>query len=99
MEGGLANLIFLGLLIGIFYFILIRPQKRRVEQHRQLVNSVGLGDDVLTIGGIYGTVAALRDDDVELEVSPGTKIRVAKSAIARRLADEQASDEEDASTE
>ena len=97
MEGGLSSLIFLGFMIAIFYVLLIRPQKKRVEQHRALVNSVGLGDEVITIGGIYGTVAALRDEDIELEVAPGTKIRMSKSAIARRLTedDESADDTSD----
>ena len=53
---GLESLIFLALLIGIFYFMLIRPQKRRVEQHKQLVESIGVGDEVVTIGGMYATV-------------------------------------------
>lgn len=97
MEGGLSSLIFLGFMIAIFYVMLIRPQKRRMQQHRALVDSVGLGDEVITIGGIYGTVAALRDEDIELEVSPGTKIRISKSAIARRLTeDEPAEDATDA---
>ena len=92
---GLESLIFLALLIGIFYFMLIRPQKKRVEQHKQLVESVGIGDEVVTIGGIYATVVALGDDEIELEVSPGTKVRFVKSAIARRVT-EELEEEEDA---
>lgn len=88
MEGGLANLVFLAFLIAIFYFMLIRPQKRRVEQHKKLIESVGLGDEVVTIGGIFGTVRRLGDDDVELEVAEATTIRVVKSAIARRVTED-----------
>lgn len=88
MQGGVESLIFLGFLIAIFYFLLIRPQKRRVAQHRELVESVGLGDTIVTIGGIYGTVAALREEQIELEIAPGTRIRLAKHAVARRLTDE-----------
>jgi preprotein translocase subunit YajC len=91
---GLETLIFLALLIGIFYFMLIRPQKKRVEQHKQLVESVGIGDEVVTIGGIYATVVALGDDEIELELSPGTKVRFVKSAIARRVT-EDLDEEED----
>jgi preprotein translocase subunit YajC len=91
---GVESLIFLALLIGIFYFMLIRPQKRRVEQHKQLVESIGVGDEVVTIGGMYGTVLTIGDDEMELEVSPGTRIRFVKSAIARRVT-EDLEEEED----
>ncbi|MDQ3645332.1 MAG: preprotein translocase subunit YajC [Actinomycetota bacterium] len=98
-------------LFGIFYLLLIRPQKKRMQQHQALIESVGLGDEVVTIGGVFGTVAALRDAEIELEVAPGTKIRILRSAIARKIdedidadldADEdadEADDEEAAATE
>ena len=85
---GIENLIFLALLIGIFYFMLIRPQKKRVEQHKNLVESISDGDEVVTIGGIYGTVVRMGDDEMELEVSPGTRVRFVKSAIARRVTED-----------
>lgn len=84
MEG-LSSLLFLALLIGIFYFMLIRPQKKRVEQHRELVESIGVGDEIVTIGGIYGTIRSLDDERFELEVAPGTTVRFVKSAIARKV--------------
>jgi preprotein translocase subunit YajC len=99
VEPGLANLIFLALLILIFYFMLIRPQRRRVEQHRRLISSIGIGDEVVTIGGIYGIVGRLGDDDVELEISPGTTIRVVKSAIARRVIQDAEAGEDTADEE
>lgn len=99
MEPGLANLIFLGFLIVIFYFMLIRPQRRRVEQHKRLISSIGVGDEIVTIGGIYGRVGRMGDEDIDLEVSPGTTIRIVKSAIARRVTqdvdDEPAAEEEE----
>lgn len=85
---GLSSLLFLALLIGIFYFMLIRPQKKRVEQHRSLVESIGVGDEIVTIGGLFGTVRSLTDDRLELEVAPGTTLRVVKSAIARKVNDD-----------
>lgn len=87
-----GNLVFLALLFGLMYFMLIRPQKRRAEQHRALIESIGLGDEVATIGGMLGTVSALRDDQIELEVAPGTRVRFYKSAIARKVAAEGATD-------
>jgi preprotein translocase subunit YajC len=97
VEPGLANLIFLGFLIVIFYFMLIRPQKRRVQQHKNLISSIGVGDEIVTIGGIYGRVVRMGDDDIDLEISPGTTIRIVKSAIARRVTEDI--DEEGATAE
>ena len=88
MESGLTSLIFLAFLIAIFYFMLIRPQKKRMENHRQLVESVGIGDQVITMTGLYGTVRTIGEDDMELEIAPGTTVRFLKSAIGRRVGDE-----------
>ncbi len=88
MEQGLGQVIFLALLIAVFYFLLIRPQKKRVEQHQKLIGSVDVGDEIVTIGGLYGRVTAIGDDDFELEPSPGTRLRFVKSAIARRVTED-----------
>ena len=88
MESGLSSLIFLGLLIAIFYFMLIRPQKKRMESHRALIESVGVGDEIITMTGLYGTVRALGDEDVEIEIAPGTTVRFLKSAIGRRVTED-----------
>ncbi len=88
MQGALGNLIFIALLFLVFYFLLIRPQKKRMEAQRALIESVQEGDEIVTMGGILGTVRGLEDDAMELEVSPGTNIRVLKSAVARKLVDE-----------
>ena len=88
MDAGLANLVFLAFLIAIFYFLLIRPQKKRQETHRRLIESVQVGDEVVTIGGFYGTVRRLGDDEIEVEISPGTTMRMVKSAIARRMTED-----------
>ena len=88
MESGLSSLIFLGLLIAIFYFMLIRPQKKRMESHRQLVESVGPGDEIVTMTGMYGTVRTIGDEDIEVEIAPGTTVRFLKSAIGRRVSED-----------
>jgi preprotein translocase subunit YajC len=89
----LPNLIFLGLLIGLFYFMLIRPQKKRVQAHRSLLENTRVGDEIVTIGGMHGRVQSMGDDDVEVEIAPGTVVRFVKSAIARRVT-EDVEDEE-----
>jgi preprotein translocase subunit YajC len=95
VESGLSSLIFLGLLIAIFYFMLIRPQKKRVEAHRQLVESVSPGDEIITMTGIYGTVRSIGDENVEVEIAPGTTVRFLKSAIGRKVAEDLAQDRVD----
>jgi preprotein translocase subunit YajC len=91
----LNSVVFLILLMAIFYFMLIRPQKRRVQQHQQLLNSIGVGDEVVTIGGLHGTVRAIGDDDVEIEVSSGVTLRFVKNAVARRVVEELDESEEE----
>ena len=92
MRGGLSSLIFLALLIGIFYFMLIRPQKKQAEHRRALIESVDIGDEVITIGGIHGTVRSIDDEDMELEISPGTVVTFVKSAVARKVWEDEEAD-------
>ncbi|MFN2588141.1 MAG: preprotein translocase subunit YajC [Actinomycetota bacterium] len=99
MEQGLSQVILLGVLIAVFYFVLIRPQKKRVQQHQKLIGSVDVGDEIITIGGLYGRVTAVGDDDFELEPAPGTRMRFVKSAIARRVTEELEAEDEDAPDE
>ncbi|HMC08488.1 MAG TPA: preprotein translocase subunit YajC [Actinomycetota bacterium] len=82
---GAANLIFLVLLLGLFYLLLIRPQKRRLRQHEDLVSSLAPGDEIVTIGGIIGYVKGLEDEYINVEISDGCVIRVVKQAIGRKV--------------
>jgi preprotein translocase subunit YajC len=82
---GLAPLLLLVLMGAFFYFLLIRPQQRRARAQRELIQSIDVGDEVMTIGGLYGTVRAVEDGRVTLEVAPGVDLMFAKSAIARKL--------------
>lgn len=86
--GGVTFLVSLVLLVAVFYFLLIRPQQRRVRQQRELVSSLQVGDQVVSIGGIHGRITAMDDENVTLDVAPGTEIRFVKSAIARRFVEE-----------
>jgi len=88
----LPNLIFLGFLIGLFYFMLIRPQKRRVQAHRELLENTGVGDEIVTIGGLHGRIRRIGEDDVEVEIAPGTVVRLVKTAIARRVTEHEDAD-------
>jgi preprotein translocase subunit YajC len=75
---------------GVFYFLLIRPQQRRVRAQQALVNAVDVGDEIMTTGGIFGTVVEMDDDEgtVMVEIAPGTRIRMVKSGISRRLTED-----------
>ncbi|MBI4259042.1 MAG: preprotein translocase subunit YajC [Actinobacteria bacterium] len=84
------------LIFVAMYFLMIRPQQRRARAQRELVASIDIGDEVITIGGMYGTVTDLDDESVTVEVAAGTSIRLVKSAIARKLVFDEEYDDEDA---
>jgi len=77
------------LLIVVFYFLLIRPQQRRSRQQRELMNKLSVGDEVVTVGGMFGNVHALDDDEVTLEIAQDVFVRFRRSAIGARLAFDQ----------
>jgi preprotein translocase subunit YajC len=68
----------------LFWFFILRPQRRRSRQQAQLWSDLEEGTEVVTMGGIYGRVTAVDEDSVHLEVAPGTVVRVDRRAIARR---------------
>jgi preprotein translocase subunit YajC len=73
----------LAITVGIFYFMIIRPQQKRAKETAQMLASVRKGDRVLTSGGIYGTVIGVKDDVVVLKVGDDVKIEFVKSAIVQ----------------
>src|SRR5205823_12480344 len=81
----LSLLVPLVLLGGFFYFFMIRPQKRKMRQHEDLVSTLVPGDEVVTIGGIVGYVKSVTDDFINLEVADGCVIRVLRQAIGRKV--------------
>ena len=85
-DGSLLTLLFPFLLLGgLFYILLFRPQRKRQQQLAQLRSALEVGDQVRTIGGIYGRVDAITDADVIIDVGNGTTLRVASQAIAARI--------------
>lgn len=71
----------LGLLFAIFYFVLIRPQQKRVQAHKNMLGALAKGNRVMTSGGLIGTIVKLDADIAVIEIAQGIKVRVAKSAI------------------
>jgi preprotein translocase subunit YajC len=94
---GFSLLVLVAVMGGIFYFMLIRPQRRQRQRQAALINSVEIGDEVQTIGGMFGTVREIDDESVLLEVAPEVDIRFLRGAIARKLVfdDEEEEYEED----
>ncbi|MFQ5469441.1 MAG: preprotein translocase subunit YajC [Gammaproteobacteria bacterium] len=76
--GGLIPLLLIGVL---FYFLLIRPQAKRVKEHKKMVESLAKGDEIVTSGGVLGRLTKLEDDFVTMEVSDGVEIKVQRNAI------------------
>lgn len=91
-EGGslLFPLLMIVGLFAIFYFLLIRPQRKRRDQQTQLQSGLAVGDEVVTIGGLYGTIAELDDQTVILETSEGVYSRYARGAISQKVNTEEA---------
>ena len=82
MEG-IGQFIPLILIFAIMYFLLIRPQQKKVKEHAAMVAALRRGDQVVTQGGIIGKVVKVKDDgEVEVEVADGVKVRVVQSTIA-----------------
>ncbi|GAA4589729.1 hypothetical protein GCM10023107_13870 [Actinoplanes octamycinicus] len=71
------------LIIGVMYFLMIRPQQKRRREAMEMQNKLGAGDEIVTIGGLHGTVVAAEDDVVTLEIAPDVVVRFARPAIAR----------------
>ena len=87
--GGITPLIvILVLMIGMFYFFLIRPMRQREKQHDALVEELGRGDEVITAGGMYGRVERIDEDSIVLKVESGAMIRVTKGGVVSRPQEE-----------
>jgi len=82
-QGSAFGSIFMMLLIvGVFYFLVFMPARRRQKKHQELIDALKTGDRVVTNGGIFGTVTAVEEHKIQLRIAPEVKIDVAKSAVA-----------------
>ncbi len=86
MNSQFAQFIPLILIFVIFYFFLIRPQQKRVKEHKEMVSSLKRGDEVITSGGIIGTVDRVMEDDrIEVILTDNVKVQIIKSTITSLL--------------
>ena len=73
------------LMIGVFYFLLIRPQNKRAKEHRLLIESLGTGTEIITSGGVYGKIKAIKENILVLEIANGVDVLVQKHHITTIL--------------
>ena len=99
-TGGMGmTIVYLVVMVAIFYFLLIRPQKKREKQQRMMLNEMRAGDEIITIGGIMGTIVSVKDDSVMIETGANrTKLKFEKSAIKTVLTvhEDEVEEEEEA---
>ena len=84
------------LLLALAWFVLVRPQRRRQASQEELFQSLHTGDEIVTAGGLYGRIQSVRDDELDLEIAPGTVVRIARRAVAGKIEPE---DEEEPADE
>ena len=90
MNSQFAQFIPLILIFVIFYFFLIRPQQKRVREHKEMVSSLKRGDEVITSGGIIGVVDRVMEDDrIEVTIGENTKVQIIRSTITSLLKKEE----------
>lgn len=81
--GGAGQQLILILLIGVvFYFFMIRPQTKKMKEQQNFINALKKGDKVVTVGGIHGTIAEVKEDGLLVEIAEGVKVKMDKSAVS-----------------
>ncbi|MBN2395853.1 MAG: preprotein translocase subunit YajC [Candidatus Atribacteria bacterium] len=84
MSQSIQQFLPLIIMFAIFYFILIRPQQQKQKKHKEMLDSLKIGDKVITIGGIYGVIRDIKGDVFTLEVMKDIKINTTRSAIGSK---------------
>ena len=93
-SGGSSFFLIIIVAFALLWLIVVRPQRKRQTQQQQMLSDLRVGDEVLTAGGIYGTVSRLDEDQVTVEIAPKTEVRVARRAIAAITRDDEDEDVE-----
>ena len=85
----MSSYIFILVLLVGMWFLLIRPQRRRQMESQRLLQSLAVGKEIVTAGGLYGTIMALDDDEARVKIADGVEVRIAKRAIAGVLSGDE----------
>lgn len=80
-AAGIASFLPLVLIFVIMYFLMIRPQQKRAKEHRAMVEALKKGDEIVTQGGLIGKISAVRENEIEVEIASGVKVRVIRSTV------------------
>lgn len=80
-AGGLETILMMAVFFAIMYFMIIRPQQKRTKEHKQMLATLGKGDEVVTSGGILGKVTGINDNFVELTITDNVSIKIQKQAV------------------
>lgn len=80
-KQGYEGIIMLVIMFAIFYMLLIRPQQKRAKQHRQLLESLTSGDQVVTAGGIHGRIVTVQENVVTIEIDKGVKVKLNRASV------------------
>jgi len=88
------GLIIIVVLVALFWLLLIRPQRRRQAEQKALIQNIEVGDEIVTAGGLFGHVKSVADDELLVEIAPGTSVRIARRAVAGIVGPEDEEDEE-----
>ncbi|MBU0655384.1 MAG: preprotein translocase subunit YajC [Gammaproteobacteria bacterium] len=83
--GGIEMILMMAVFFAIMYFMIIRPQQKRAKEHKQMLESLSKGDEVVTGGGVLGKVAGINDNFVELTIADNVTVKVQKQAVASVL--------------
>ena len=94
----MGSIVFLVLLLGVMYFILIRPQQRQMREQAARIRSLEAGMIVVTNSGIHGAIAEVEDKVIWLEVAPEVELKISKAAVAEIITDDADDDSDDAPT-
>lgn len=78
-----ASILYIVVLFGILYFLMIRPQQARQKKQQEMVRKLGVNDEIITIGGIYGTVVKVKEKSVLVRVADNVRVEFSKSAISQ----------------
>jgi len=85
----------IAIMVGVFYFLLIRPQRKRAKDHESMVSELRKGDEVVTIGGIHGILKKIGDDTVVVEVDKGVRMTMSRSAISKSVTEHEEEEHEE----
>jgi preprotein translocase subunit YajC len=79
--GGYQGIIMMVVIFAIFYFIMIRPQQKKMKEHKAMLDAIKKGDEIVTAGGIYGTVEGVNPDTLTVKIAEGVKVKMTRGSV------------------